>query len=185
MCRLFFVTSIGIVLALALDLPTLAKDPAMPEVQPWGTWIWSTYTSTGAALPALVTFHQDGTVAGSDFSMFGGTASNLPRRATPFHGVWERTGPHTIGSTSLYLVYDALSTRLIGFGRTRAALEFTPGDFDYFEGTMFVDVLSCGTPATCPDPQDPSAAWKPYNTMAPSFVVSAKRLHRVEASPLP
>jgi hypothetical protein len=45
----------------------------------------------------LVTFHEDGTVAGSDFIMFGGTISNLRRRTTPFHGVWERTGKHTIG----------------------------------------------------------------------------------------
>ena len=183
MRRLFCIISVGIVLALALTPPASAKDPATE--QPWGTWIWWTYTPAGAALPALVTFHEDGTVAGSDFRMFGGTASNLPRRTTPLHGVWERTGPHTIGVTSLYLVYDALSTRLIGFGRTRATLEFTPEDFDRFEGTMFVDFLSCGTPATCPNPQDRSAAWKPYDTMVPSFVVSAKRLHRVEASPLP
>ena len=182
---LFCVTLIGIVLALALDLPARAKDPALPEPQPWGTWVWSTYTSTGAALPALVTFHQDGTVAGSDFSMFGGTAGNQLRRTTLFHGMWERTGPHTISVTDLYLVYDALSSRLIGFGRTRSALEFRPGDIDYFEGTMFVDFLSCPTPATCPDPQDSSAAWKPYDTMMPSFVVSAKRLHRVEVGQLP
>jgi hypothetical protein len=133
----------------------------------------------------LVTFHEDGTVAGSDFIMFGGTISNLRRRTTPFHGVWERTGTHTIGVTSLYLVYDTLSNRLIGFGRTRSTLEFTVGDLDHFDGTMFVDFLSCGTPATCPDPQDRSAAWKPYDSMFPSFVVSAKRLHRVETCPLP
>ena len=154
-------------------------------LQPSGTWIWSTYTPAGAALPALVTFHQDGAVAGADFSMFGGTTSNLSRRTTPFRGVWERTGPHTIGVTSLYLVYEAATGRLIGFGRTRSTIEFTPGDLDHFEGTMFVDVLSCATPATCPDPQDSSAAWKPYDTMVPSFVVSAKRLHRVEVGELP
>ena len=183
MRRLFCITSVGIVLAVALNLPAGTEGQAPLWLS--GTWIWSTYTPAGAALPALVTFHDDGTVAGSDFRMFGGTASNLPRRTAPFHGVWERTGPHTIGVTSLYLVYDALSTRLIGFGRARASLEFTLEDFDNFEGTMFVDFLPCGTPATCPDPQDRSAAWKAYDTMVPSFVVSAKRLHRVEASPLP
>lgn len=117
--------------------------------------------------------------------MFGGTASNLPRRTTLFYGVWERTGPQTIGVTNLYLVYDAVSNRLIGFGRTCSTLEFMPEESDHFDGTMFVDFLSCPPPATCPDPQDRSAAWKPYDTMVPSFVVSAKRLHRLEASPLP
>jgi hypothetical protein len=182
MRRLFCVTSTAIVLGLTLTLPARAKDPAIS--QPSGTWIWSTYTPAGAALPALVTFHEDGTVAGSNFFMFGGTASNMPRRTTPFHGVWERTGPQTVGVTSLYLVYDALAGRLIGFGRARSTLEFTPGDFDHFDGTMFVDFLSCPTPATCPDPQDRAAVWKPYDSMVPSFVVSAKRLQRVEAGPL-
>src|SRR5690348_4473356 len=110
MRRLCYVISAGIILALALNLT--ADTEGQATLQPSGTWVWSTYTPVGAALPALVTFHQDGTVAGTDFSMFGGTASSLSRRTTPFHGVWERTGPSTVGVTSLYLVYDALAGRL-------------------------------------------------------------------------
>jgi hypothetical protein len=110
--------------------------------------------------------------------------SNLTRRTTPFHGVWERIGPHTIGGTSLYLVYDASSSFLIGFGRVRSTLQFTPGDFDQFAGTMFVDFLACPSPSSCPDPQSASAAWTPFNPTVPSFVVSAKRMHRMPAGPL-
>src|SRR5690242_18568959 len=61
MRRLCCITSIGIVLALALDLPAGTEGQAIP--QPWGSWVWSTYTPAAAALPALVTFHEDGTVA--------------------------------------------------------------------------------------------------------------------------
>ena len=182
---LLTVALVGAIVAGAITLVAGADQDNQAMPQPWGTWVWRTHTPSGAALPTLVTYHQDGTIAGSDFSMFGGTVSNLARRATPLNGVWERTGPRTIGGTCLYLVFDASTNLLIGFGRARSALEFTPGDFDQFEGRMFVDFLACPTPSTCPDPLDQSAAWTSYNSMVPDgFVVSAKRLHRVEAGPL-
>jgi hypothetical protein len=158
-----------------------ADEPAMP--QPWGTWVWLTHLPGGAAVPALVTMHQDGTVAVSDVTMFGGLPGSMIR-ATPLSGVWERTGPHAIGGTSLYLVFDSTTNLLIGFGRARTALEFPAGTRDEFQGTMFVDFLACLSPVTCPDPQDPSAAWTAFNPLAPSFAVSAKRLRRAEVGPL-
>jgi hypothetical protein len=158
-----------------------AETSAMP--QPWGTWVWLTHTPSGAALPALVTLHQDGTVAVSDTTMFGGLPGST-MLSTPLSGVWERTGPHAIGGTSLYLVFDSATSLLAGFGRARTALEFPVGMADQFQGIMFVDFLACPTPFTCPDPQNTSAAWMAFNPAVPSFAVSAKRLRRVEVGPL-
>lgn len=156
-------------------------QPAMP--QPWGTWVWLTHLPGGPAVPALVTMHQDGTVAVSDTSMFGGLPGSTVR-ATPLSGVWERTGPHSIGGTSVYLVFDATTNLLVGFGRARVTLEFPAGSSDEFQGTMFLDFLACASPFSCPDPVDPLAVWTPFNPLSPSFTVSAKRLRRVEAGSL-
>ena len=162
-------------------LSLAAEEVAEP--QPWGTWVWRTLTPGGAAVPALVTLHKDGTVAVSDLSMFGGLPGSAIR-ATPLSGVWERTGPHAIGGTPLYLVFNSTTNLLIGYGRVRTALEFPAGVQGELQGTMFLDFLACPTPFSRPDPQDPSAAWQAFNPLAPSFVVSATRLRRVEAGPL-
>lgn len=182
--RLLVIASVFSLCSLLPGLVLAANNgnqQAMP--QPWGSWVWLTRLPGGPAVPALVTLHQDGTVAVSDTSTFGGLPGSTVR-ATPLHGVWERTGPHSIGGTSLYLVFDATTNLLIGFGRTRVALEFPVGSPDEFQGTMFVDFLACPSPFACPDPLDSLAAWTPFNPLAPSFTVSAKRLRRVEVGSL-
>jgi hypothetical protein len=182
--RLLLFASVISLCFLLLGLGFAANNgsqPAMP--QPWGTWVWLTHLPGGRAIPALITIHQDGTVAGSNVNMFGGLPGST-MRTTPMSGVWEQTGPHSIGGTSLYLVFDANTNLLAGFGRARTALEFPLGSPDELQGTMFVDYLPCSSPFFCPDPLDPLAAWTPFNPQAPSFTVSAKRLRRVEVGSL-
>jgi hypothetical protein len=168
-----------IVAVLALFPRVAHTQQAVP--QPWGTFVWLTHTPTGD-LPSLLTLHQDGTVAVSSSNMFGGSSLSLGQRTTALQGVWAPTGPKTIGGTSLDLVFDAGTNLLIGFGRARTQLIFT--DFDHFEGTLFLDFLACPTPSTCPDPQDPSAAWTAAVPGVPSFSVSGRRLQRVEVGAL-
>jgi len=151
--------------------------------QVWGTWVWL----TNNRLPALVTFQIGGTVSVSDGSMFGGLQPNSTVRMTPLHGVWERTGIQTIGGTSLWLIFDATTGLLTGWGRARTSITFAD-DFDHFQGRMFVETLACtaGTVVSCPDPLDAGAKWTPNANMPPDgFPISATRLERVPAAPLP
>ena len=150
--------------------------------QIWGTYVWQTQMGSGNHLPALITFHIDGTITGSDGSMFG--ALNPKIRTTPLHGVWERTGWQSIGGTSLYLVLDASTGAVLKYGRARSSLQFD-GDFNSFQGKFFIETLTCLTPFTCPDPLDPAASWEANPTMpADGFPVSGRRLDRVAAVPL-
>jgi len=150
--------------------------------QVWGTYVWQTQMGSGNYLPALITFHFDGTITGSDGSMFG--ALNPKIRTTPLHGVWERTGWQSIGGTSLYLVFDANTGAVMKYGRARSSLQFA-GDFNSFQGKIFIESLTCATPLTCPDPLDAAAKWDPNSTMPPDgFQVIGQRLERVAAGPL-
>jgi len=146
--------------------------------QPAGSWVWWTSFGTPGSVPALVTYHTDGTLSGADGLMFltpdGGKIS-------PIHGVWERTGPKGFGGASLYMLYNPAGT-LVGFARARSALHFVD-DPDHIEGVMFVDIgLPCASPPFgCPDPVSPGATWTPHPMMPPGgFPVSATRIHRVE-----
>ncbi|MBZ5617765.1 MAG: hypothetical protein LAQ69_03365 [Acidobacteriia bacterium] len=151
--------------------------------QVWGTWVWTINNQ----LPALVTLHIDGTVSVSDGRMFGGLQPNSTIRLTPLHGVWERTGFQSIGGTSLYLLFDATTGVLLAWGRSRVSITFAD-DFDHFQGKMFVETLPCaaGPPVSCPDPLAAGAKWVPNaNVPADGLPISATRLERVPAGPLP
>jgi hypothetical protein len=116
--------------------------------------------------------------------MFGAVPT-ATTRATPFHGVWERTGWQSIGGTSLYLIFNAAGGLTV-LGRSRSSLQFAD-DFDHFQGKMFVETLPCsaGPPLTCPDPLDPAAKWAPFPNMPPDgYPVTGARLDRVPAGPL-
>jgi hypothetical protein len=149
--------------------------------QVWGTYVWQTQMGSGNLLPALITFHVDGTITGSDGSMFG--ALNPKIRTTPLHGVWERTGWQSIGGTSLYVVFDATTGAVMKYGRARSSLQFA-GDFNSFKGKIFIESLICATPLTCPNPLDPAAKWDPNPTMPfDGFTVTGQRLERIAAAP--
>lgn len=178
---------VGIVLATTAVAVTVQSQTATPNLhsrwgQIWGTYVWQTQMGSGNHLPALITFHIDGTVTGSDGSIFGGLNARI--RTTPLHGVWERTGWQSIGGTSLWLVFDAATGAVIKYGRGRSSLEFA-GDFNHFQGKMFIESLTCDAQLTCPDPFDSTAQWVPNPTMPPDgFPVTGARLERVAAGPL-
>lgn len=180
-----------VVIALALTAAAAADEQQSlrPNAlfrwgQPWGTWVWRTYVGPGLTLPALITFHSDGTITGSDATMFGGVPG-AETKTTPIHGVWERTGRQSIGGTGLYLIFDSASGVLIAMGRSRSSLQFATG-FESFQGKMFVETLACATgPLTCPNPLDPNAQWVAFPGMPQDgFEVSGALLARVPAGPL-
>jgi len=73
-----------------------------------GVWYWQINMDmffTGAVLPSMLAFHNDGTGACSDSVAFGGTLTNK-YRYTSFQGVWERTGPHEFTATFYALRFD-------------------------------------------------------------------------------
>lgn len=179
--------TLGVVL-MAATIPALAESRANRSGvfthwgQVWGTYVWQTQVGAGNHLPALITFHIDGTITGSDGSMFG--ALNAKIRTTPLHGVWERTGWQSIGGTSLYVVFDAATGAPAKYGRARSSLQFA-ADFNTFEGKIFIESLTCASPLACPDPFDPAAKWDPNPTMPPDgFAVTGQRLERIAAGPL-
>ena len=182
---------IAVVLVLGFLAAATAGEPkamitTRPSrgAQPVGTWVWLTYLGPGAALPALVTYHMDGTLTGVDGTLFGfATPSGTP--VSPFHGVWQNTGWQSIGGTSLFLIFDATKKSPVAYGRARSALQFL--DEDHFEGVVFLEVLPCMTgPLSCPDPLDPAARWMAYpGVPATGIPVTGARLERVPAGPLP
>ncbi|MBZ5622226.1 MAG: hypothetical protein LAQ69_26380 [Acidobacteriia bacterium] len=176
------------VITLMVAASAVAAEPQQSRAfgrwgQVWGTWVWTTNNQ----IPALLTLHLDGTVSVSDGRMFGGLQPNSTTRLSPLHGVWERTGFQSIGGTSLYLIFDATTGLLTAWGRSRTSITFAD-DFDHFQGKMFVETLPCaaGPPVSCPDPQATGAKWVANPSMPPDgFPISATRLERVPAGPLP
>jgi hypothetical protein len=163
-----------LILAVAFGLFTgPGQDNALAEasgIQPWGTWVWH-YGPEGSGLPfpALVTFHQDGTLICSDSMMFGGFQVS-PFKTSPIQGVWERTGPKSFGGTSLYMIFVPTTGVAIMYGRARSSLHFGE-DCDHIYGEMVAETLSI-----LEDPLDPDASWEPYPV---TFLISGARLHRV------
>ena len=143
-----------------------------------GTWVVWAEPSPGIRVPALHTYHSDGTITSSDVLSFGGLPG-VSIRITPLHGVWERTGHNAFATTNLILVYDASSSLLIGFGRARATASFTGNDANQISGTAYVEFLPCPSPFACPDPQAAGAAWVPFPGIPPSLPVTATRLRLV------
>ncbi len=169
--------TLAILVAAAPYQKALAQQPSGAVL--WGSsWHWRTITANGS-LPAFITYQQDGSINGSDASMFGGTANN-PYRYSSFAGVWERIGPNEFAGTSLYLRFDPATNKLIGIARARSQFAFAQ-DFDHIAGTFRLDVLPCPSPATCPDPLADTADWQPYNgpPLPNEFSFEATRIKRV------
>jgi hypothetical protein len=174
MFRSIFRSTSILVMAVAFGLSTgPGQDDALAkarDIQQWGTWVWQ-YGAAGSGLqfPALVTFHQDGTLICSDSMMFGGFPGS-PFKTSPIQGVWERTGAKSFGGTSLYFIFDPTTGGVIMYGRARSSLHFEQ-DFDHIYGEMVAETLPIGE-----DPLDPDALWQPYPV---AFLISGARLHRV------
>ncbi len=170
------------VAALATATLFLVSSPPMKAADTQtltGTWIVWAEPQFGVRVPALHTYHSDGTITSSDTFMFGGVPG-ATIRITPLHGVWERTGPSAFAATSLVLVYDASSSLLIGFGRARATVSFPKNDPDHISGTASVEFLPCPSPVACPNPLAADAAWAPFPGFPPNFQATAARLRLVQ-----
>jgi hypothetical protein len=174
------------ILALGAGLAVPAANE-MWNPTPTGTWYFATDASMlagpGAALPAFVTFHDDGTLTYTDAAMFGALPA-LPLMGSPYHGVWRFTGPGRFGGTSVGLLFDPASSAMIGFSRARSALRFDR-DLGRISGTIYVETAMCTVPmVVCPDPTAPTVTWTPVGDPINGFKVSLTRLSRVPAGPL-
>jgi hypothetical protein len=177
--RLLKAATVAVVLAALAYLasPTLVADNRH-EIA--GTWmVWAT-PFPGMHVPLLQTLSPEGTIVSADVTMFGGLPG-VPIRATPMHGVWERTSRNVVSTTNLALIYDASSSLLIGFSRSRATSSFDRhGDI---AGTVVVEFLACPSPVACPDPLAADATWVPFPGFPPSFPFTGKRVQVVEVQP--
>ncbi len=175
------------VAALAVAALFLISSPAMNAADRQtlaGTWVlWAELpVAPGVQIqvPALHTYHSDGTFTSSDVLTFGGLPG-ITLRITPMHGVWERTGQNAFATTNLFLVYDATSSLLIGFGRARATVSYTGNDADQISGTAYAEFLPCPSALACPDPQGAGATWVvPFPGFPPSLKITATRLRLVQ-----
>jgi len=165
---------------LALAALVFVASPRVEAANPHdiaGTWVtWATI-APGVQVPILQTFSVDGTFVASDVSMFGGLPGVMIR-ATPLHGVWELDRRDMVTTTGLAMIYDASTSLLAGFIRSRAI-----GTIDRTgegEGTVTVEFLPCPTPLTCPDPLSPDATWVPAPGFPPSMTFTTRRLQPME-----
>src|SRR5579871_1187854 len=147
-----------------------------------GTWLWHSQPAPGIYMPALITYHLDGTITGAD------SAGGMPQsaiRTGPLHGVWVRTGANSIGGTSIMFLFDAYSGVLMAFARARSSLQFSD-DSSQFQGKMFLERMPCPAgPPSCPDPLDPATMWMPWPGMpVDGFPVTGSRLLGLPSGPL-
>jgi hypothetical protein len=174
--RLLRAAAAALVLA-ALPFVAFPSATAENRHEVAGTWVVFASPMPGVQVPLVQTFTADGTIVTSDVTMFGGLPG-VAIRSTPMHGVWERTGRNLYTTTNLALIYDAPSSLLIGFARSRATVSFNRrGEI---AGTVAVEFLACPSPVACPDPQATDADWMPMPGFPPSFPVTGKRLQLVE-----
>jgi hypothetical protein len=86
-------------------------------------WAWTTDLGAVGSVPVLITFHADGTIAGSDGFMFANPTAPPPGQGAkrgPLLGVWQRTGHHTFGGTSLWFQFNSAGV-VTGYSRSRSA----------------------------------------------------------------
>ena len=170
------VASVVLAILFAVPAPAVNADNSQTLT---GTWVGWFPMGPGARVPAIHTYLADGTIISTDTFLHGGLPG-LPIRSTPVHGVWERTGPATFAISNLFLLYDAESSVLIGFGRARGTVTLSVPDASEASGTVVLEFLGCPSPLSCPDPQAADSTWMPFPDFPPSVPVTATRLRLVE-----
>ena len=152
--------------AVLLALPAQAQDTDKQFTGSWVHYLNATGGANGPFLPALMTFHSDGTMTGSSSLMFGSPAFPLATITySPIHAVWEKAGPKSIAVTSLFFAFE-LDGRAHSYTRNRIVLELGK-DRDTYTGMLYLDELHCGAIGvfSCPDPLDPEQTWTPNPNM--------------------
>ena len=175
-----FAASVVVAAILAALFVTSARSVKADNAQTLaGTWITWILAGPGLRIPALQVYSADGTVVSEDAIKQGGVPDN-PLRGSPMYGVWTRTGPASFAIKGLFLVFDATSSVLIGFGRTQGTVVLSTPEANEASGTISVEFLACPSPLTCPDPQAADAAWAPFPGFGSSMLVTATRLRSGE-----
>lgn len=158
------------------------QDRVFMLPDPWGTFVHQVQVGPNFNLPGLVTLNIDGSLSVGSSGMFGGTPG-ATTRVSNILGVWKITGRRSVGATSFMFVFDS-NGLLIGYQRDRCSLNFNR-DFNAYQGTEFMETMSCSSPFTCPDPLDPATVWTPLPGMPPSgFPVTGKRVQWLPVGPL-
>ena len=155
-----YVTAIAVAIILSAAPNWSAADADSHGSTLWGTWYVTFDFGLNANIPAVATFHRDGTLVTSDGSDFGGPPFLV--QSTPLRGVWVRTGAGTFEGAALYLNGDVVTGELVTITNARLLIQFGNG-FDHIRGTVFLDTFQCPTPFTCPDPltADPDTSSPP------------------------
>jgi hypothetical protein len=146
-----------------------------------GTWIFSTVAGPGMTIPAVVTYHADGTITYSDATMFGGSAM-APYKFGTYNGVWQQIRQNRFGTTAIGLMFDPGTNAVIGFARGRSALRYH-GNTSTLVGKLYLETVACPTPFTCPDPTNPNLVWTPFGDPN-GFAIVLSRVTRVSVPPL-
>ena len=122
--------------AVLLALPAQAQDTDKQFTGSWVHYLNATGGANGPFLPALMTFHSDGTMTGSSSLMFGSPAFPLATITySPIHAVWEKAGPKSIAVTSLFFAFE-LDGRAHSYTRNRIVLELGK-DRDTYTGMLY------------------------------------------------
>jgi len=175
--RFLVVAAVVCAVVLLLPAPLQAQDTDNQFTGSWIHYLNATNLETGPFLPALLTYHPDGTMNASSSLMFGSPSLPLaPVRYSPIHAVWEKIGYKSIAVTSYFIAFDP-DGRMHGYQRNRAVFELG-ADRDTYAGMLFLDELHCGAIGvfSCPDPLDPSLEWTPNPNMPPGgYQVTARR----------
>lgn len=149
---------------------------------PVGTW-YITFlieeAPPGFNLPALITFHRDGTFTAVDGGDFGALAE-LPFNQTTQQGVWQWSGGKEFVATGMILSFSRefeMEGQLDNVSKTRIDIEFG-NDPDEFTAVVSQEFWFCPSTFFCPDPFT-----APPDLVVPSegsgFSILARRL-RVE-----
>ena len=162
----FFICTVatGLLAAAQLAAPAMAAESrSTNRVQfPWfrlapvGTWYLTFLienTPPGFNLPALITFHQDGTFTAVDGGDFG-AIPDLPFNQLAQQGVWRWPGKRDFVATGMILSFKretGMEGQLDSVSRTRIEIHFGD-DLDEFTGTVSQDFWFCPDTFSCPDP---------------------------------
>lgn len=161
---LLCILTAGLLLTPPLTVPgTAAERGTSNRVQfPWfrlapvGTWYLTFLvenTPPGFNLPAVITFHQDGTFSAVDGGDFG-ALPDLPFNQTAQQGVWRWSGVREFVATGMILSFkrdEGMEGQLDNVSITRIDIEFGD-DLDQFTAVVSQDFWFCPDTFSCPDP---------------------------------
>jgi hypothetical protein len=92
-----------------------------------------------------------GTLTAATGSDLAGPSNVFLVKNSPTHGVWTRSGAHSVNAKAYFLNFDPATGVVVGITRVRIQADFDNG-FNHGTGAFYDAVYVCPTPFTCPDP---------------------------------